>query len=364
MERSSVVWGALLAATAFLLAGPFLGTHEFQVVLSSSMEPTMSAGGLAVVAHTPPDQVQKGDILAFRRGGEGPMISHRVVAVNETPNGTRFQTKGDALEQPDEYRVRPADVTGTVVFTVPALGYAVNGLRTGNPAMMVAFVVVPAVMLIYGEVRGILRELEVLEDPPEARRALHPRRLAVVAGLAFLAGAAVTAPFAADVGPLPAPQAGGHPVPGVYGADVPGTGYVMAEVVPAGEQPALRGRARGTLVAAPHVLPVFWLVNLAEVHPYLAPASTALLPAAAATALAAPLWYPRRAASPEEERGDPAAEGAATLQVVDRRSAGDEPGPAGDPAEPDRSASASRGGVGKEREGKEDPADGAAGAPG
>lgn len=310
LPRFKVTW-LIAAGVAILMAGPFLGTHEIQVVLSSSMEPTLHAGDVAVVAHTSPQEIEEGDVLTFHPPGEDIMVSHRVVAINQTDDGPRFQTHGDAVEEPDPYQVRPSDVVGTVVFTIPGLGYAIHGLQTGNPALLVAFIVVPAAALIWGEVKTILRELEVLkeeEDPPP--RELRRRNLAMVAAVLTLGGAAATAPFLMDVGPLPNPEAGGHPLPGMYGARLPDQGYVRPEVVGPWDQPEVRSLSSGELTAAPRVLPAFWLAGLAEAHVLLPPVAAFATPPAVLTLLARPLWYrPVHPPSPEGEREGSAGDG-------------------------------------------------------
>jgi len=66
-----------------------------QVVLTGSMEPTLSKGDMLFIKRVSPDELNIGEIVAYKRGGV--IVVHRVI--NITSEG--FKTKGDANDAED-----------------------------------------------------------------------------------------------------------------------------------------------------------------------------------------------------------------------------------------------------------------------
>jgi len=143
----------------FVLIVPLVFSGRVAIVLSSSMEPNMPIGSLAVTMPIAPEEVRVGDIIAFAPPWEPEVtVSHRVVEVlnDEEP---RFHTKGDASEDIDPW-VMPAEyVTGRVAFNIPYLGYVANSalLYVRTWWGFVLLVVLPSMLLIGGTVRGVAR---------------------------------------------------------------------------------------------------------------------------------------------------------------------------------------------------------------
>lgn len=149
----------LLVVPFVLFAVPQLaGADESFVVLSGSMEPTLSAGDAVLVRSILPGSVGVGDVITFERG-EGPTTTHRVVAVH--PEG--FETKGDANEDVDAGLVPRTALVGKVVLVIPLLGYAIR--FAGTPAGIVALVVLPLALLAATEVGTVSRGLGRLREP-------------------------------------------------------------------------------------------------------------------------------------------------------------------------------------------------------
>lgn len=86
------------------------------VVLSGSMEPEMKTGSMAFIDMKDKD-VEKGDIISFKNGEV--LVSHRVVEITEEG----YKTKGDNNDDEDEGTVKKENVEGTVLFSVPGMGY-------------------------------------------------------------------------------------------------------------------------------------------------------------------------------------------------------------------------------------------------
>ena len=91
------------------------------VVLSGSMEPTISEGDLIIVQET--DQFKENDIVVFQDGKL--LVVHRITNIS----GERVLTKGDANQIADE-PINVSDVKGKVLFWIPYVGNVVNILKT------------------------------------------------------------------------------------------------------------------------------------------------------------------------------------------------------------------------------------------
>lgn len=91
-------------------------------VLSGSMEPEITAGGMVFI-DTRERQPEEGDIITYRLNGA--RITHRVV--RQWKEG--YITKGDANQEEDANPVLPSQILGTVCFSLPVLGFVVSYLQ-------------------------------------------------------------------------------------------------------------------------------------------------------------------------------------------------------------------------------------------
>ena len=146
----TVLLVAALLVTAVVAFPPVVGADHSYVVLSGSMQPTIAAGDVVVVANTPPERVESGDVMAFDRiEGDDKRTTHRVVEVVERDGDRFFRTQGDANEEPDS-RLVPADaVIGTVQFTIPYVGRLFSFASSDTGVLL--FVAVPGFLLVASE---------------------------------------------------------------------------------------------------------------------------------------------------------------------------------------------------------------------
>lgn len=114
------------ALSGTLIAFSILSASGFvkaRVVLTGSMEPTINAGDIVILAPTPRTQPQLGDVAAYtarRFSGEVVgVFTHRIVG-GDPVNG--FIMKGDANPTPDVQRPKAEDVSGVVFFVIPYVG--------------------------------------------------------------------------------------------------------------------------------------------------------------------------------------------------------------------------------------------------
>jgi signal peptidase len=143
--------------TVLLMPTVFLGS--LAIVRSSSMEPAMPAGALALMMPIDPQNVQVGDIIAFDPPWDPDVtVSHRVIDILRDGQ-LLFDTKGDATEESDPYYVPAEHVHGKVIFNIPYLGFAANDASEYVRSWwgLLVFVAIPAVLLIGITIRDINR---------------------------------------------------------------------------------------------------------------------------------------------------------------------------------------------------------------
>ncbi len=104
------------------------------VIATGSMEPMINPGDVILVKKVSNmDDIKNlkvGDVIQFRQ--DSILISHRIMnIVLDKEEGLYFETKGDNNSAPDTDSVEPQDIKGTVVYTVPKVGWATLILK-GN----------------------------------------------------------------------------------------------------------------------------------------------------------------------------------------------------------------------------------------
>lgn len=107
------------------------------VVLSGSMEPTLSTGDLLFIAER--DSYEVDDVVVFQ--SQRMAVVHRIIDIREVevenpdPDATEplvelsVTTRGDANNTPDE-PISMNQIKGIVVFRLPLVGYLVNMIKT------------------------------------------------------------------------------------------------------------------------------------------------------------------------------------------------------------------------------------------
>lgn len=123
------------------------------VVQSGSMEPKIHTG--SVVVSVKQNDYKQGDVISFYTdNSKKTVVTHRIVA--ELDNN--ILTSGDANNTVDSTKITKKDILGKVVFSVPYLGYFFNWVK--NPYGLILFVLVPATIIIYEELKFIFSELK------------------------------------------------------------------------------------------------------------------------------------------------------------------------------------------------------------
>jgi signal peptidase I len=133
-----------------------VGADHSYVVLSGSMDPTMSPGDAVVVNDVRTGEIESGDIITFSSSDQARPTTHRVIEVVQEDDGVAFRTAGDNNEDPDQALVTPGQVEGRVPhvagspFVIPFIGYVITfaASQTG----FVLLVAIPIGLLIITEI--------------------------------------------------------------------------------------------------------------------------------------------------------------------------------------------------------------------
>jgi signal peptidase len=146
---------ALVVPFVIYAAPMTVGADHSFVVLTASMTPAIVPGDVVVVADRDPAMIAEGDVITFTRGGNEVPVTHRVTAVVERADGLAFETKGDANGDPDASFVPAGNVVGTVILTLPYIGYVVQ--FTNTPYGFIALVAVPIGLFVASELWTLYR---------------------------------------------------------------------------------------------------------------------------------------------------------------------------------------------------------------
>lgn len=146
------------------------GDHSY-VVLSGSMEPSISPGDVIIVGSVDPGQIRSGDVITFRRSSESRPTTHRVVEVVERDSGLAFRTQGDNNEDPDPELVPSEQVVGTVLtveghlLAIPLVGRVI--MFAGTRAGFLLLGLLPIGLLVLSEIWNVVTTASVsdVENP-------------------------------------------------------------------------------------------------------------------------------------------------------------------------------------------------------
>lgn len=131
---------ALLCLAVILTAAAAKGLRVY-VVMSSSMEPGIKTGSL-IITDTMKKEPAPGRIITFYTGDN--RVTHRVVRIEE--DGTVI-TKGDGNPCEDPSPVKPDQIEGTVLFSVPAAGSIILMARRPS-AFCISFLLMTVTVFI------------------------------------------------------------------------------------------------------------------------------------------------------------------------------------------------------------------------
>lgn len=136
----------------------FFGRFKFLIISSDSMKPALGAGDLVFI-NVNPKQISKNDVIVFDDPRDsGFLITHRVKKIFQSDSEKFIQTKGDANNNYDDWRIYPEDIYGKVTMAFPLIGYALAFTKTF--AGFTVLIVIPSVIVIANELAKIKIYLE------------------------------------------------------------------------------------------------------------------------------------------------------------------------------------------------------------
>jgi len=138
---------ATVAIVAVAVLVPRLAGATPYTILTGSMRTSLPPGTLVVIDPTPADELRVGDVITYQlESGRSQVVTHRIVNVGTNVVGERsFTTKGDNNDVADADPVRPVQIRGKLLYSVPKLGY-VNNVISGRHRQVA----------MYGLVTGLL----------------------------------------------------------------------------------------------------------------------------------------------------------------------------------------------------------------
>src|SRR3990167_1677597 len=152
---SDIAFLSGITVAGLLLFFHFTGRKPFQlfVVTSGSMETTINTGSVVIVS--PKANYEFEDVITFKNTGSSKeTTTHRIVGLQDG----QYKTGGDANDGMDQGLVDPSRVIGAVRASVPYAGYIAAFAKT--PPGFIFLVIVPATIIIYEELKALVKELK------------------------------------------------------------------------------------------------------------------------------------------------------------------------------------------------------------
>ena len=155
------VLGAILFIALLLIVStfPITGNVKLLSVLSGSMEPTIHTGSVIIIK--PESTYKIGDVITFGKNTKTDIpTTHRISEMKIVSGESVYKTKGDANNAEDSTETPQKEVIGKVLFSIPWLGYIVDFVK--KPMGLMLVIVIPAVIIVYDELRKIAKEVKKL----------------------------------------------------------------------------------------------------------------------------------------------------------------------------------------------------------
>lgn len=149
LKISSSVLVCILIILVILLVGVRLFGLRVYAVMSGSMEPSYPTGALIYVREIDPLTLRENDVITYRVN-ESLTVTHRIVDIvfdSENSDSVCFRTKGDANNVADGILVKPDNIIGIPVFTIPYLGYLAQFIQ--NPPGRYIALAVSVIIILY-----------------------------------------------------------------------------------------------------------------------------------------------------------------------------------------------------------------------
>lgn len=122
--------------------------HRVLVVRSDSMNPALDTGDLVVTRVVSPARVEPGDIVTFRDPTrDQALVTHRVRTVDAADGFFAVETRGDANDASEHWRIDADGTVGVLWFSIPDVGTLILGV---SPAVARAALLWLAILTLAG----------------------------------------------------------------------------------------------------------------------------------------------------------------------------------------------------------------------
>jgi signal peptidase I len=285
----------------------FIGNTKTFIVLSGSMMPMMMPGDMIIANTVNPDDLKVGDVIAFQDpdGRPNTIVTHRIVSINDSSVSRIFQTKGDANSAPDIFSVPASNVKGELVFVLPVIGY-LPGLLKDNKIIYILAIIVPVLLIIVGEIKNIID----YSNHFRARKIEKWNKKTLKKTLHVINGHKLTKIMLISciiLSGLIVPNARLNNQTVIERSDIIRNSgylpmvYILAHndyihrwygiVPPANETRIKLSENTHEIISIPYILPVYWLLIMANINPCLPIISEVGLYTLLITFITVPLWY-------------------------------------------------------------------------
>ncbi|AKB39686.1 signal peptidase I [Methanosarcina mazei] len=340
----------IIQIAIFLIIGIFLintlmpfytGSEQFMIVLSGSMVPLFLPGDFVITKSVDPNELNVGDVVTFQvpSGQPGTFVTHRIISIGKTYSSAGeipyFQTKGDANNVQDDFKVPATNVLGKLAFVIPSLGLLIDAFKKSK-IFFILMVMLPSGILVLDEIRNMMvysnprraRKLE-REEKKIAKRTHYKIKWGKLAQLILVSGLIFSGVVAFNLGenghivlesenkidnsgflpmvytikpdnpevmldiypwygvltPFNETKVNDYEVSAPDGVVAPSTFTQFNEIVVTAPE-----NTPAEISTVPYILPVFWIVEFAEISPYLPAVAEVLIYTSAFALLLMPLW--------------------------------------------------------------------------
>jgi signal peptidase len=126
-----LVFFVSLSFVVILLNAVWFGWRG-QIILSGSMQPSITAGSLILTKRLPQKDYQVGDVVTFfSRDRQKGLVTHRIIGLKNNQQGIPvMETKGDANTNGDPWQIGLGNIVGKEMVSIPYLGYLLSPVGT------------------------------------------------------------------------------------------------------------------------------------------------------------------------------------------------------------------------------------------
>lgn len=138
-----------------------IGGYRIFAVATGSMVPKYEVGDVLISKEIEPSEIKVGDTVVYKGevgGFKDKFVTHQIQSINKQEDGTyKFTTKGISNIEADP-EISETQVYGKIIYKVKTL--SLISKLIANVYVFYFFVFVPIAIIIYKQIRNLIREDE------------------------------------------------------------------------------------------------------------------------------------------------------------------------------------------------------------